>query len=281
MFKKARESISDTSCPSTYASHITWSSVFLQLIMRSVPSASSRYTKRAPVLSVYVFSIKGALAAVASSAAAPATCASTASIAPAAATAVLATAPLSALSASAETLPVAPPGSESSEDASPSVFRDSAKRAPLLLRPWQGMAVIPGVLTSRAYACRSRGLKSRATASATRMPSTAALMMPPAYPAPSPQGYTPAAATLPSLKNAWREPLSRTKRTGLELRVSTAVITALSLANPLIRRSNWGSACSKDCATKSGRHSCRSLHATPRAYVGVTDAQDTCSPLCA
>ena len=31
----------------------------------------------------------------------------------------------------------------------------------------------------------------RATASATRSPSTAALMMPPAYPAPSPQGYSP------------------------------------------------------------------------------------------
>ena len=214
MFKKARESISDTSCPSTYASHITWSIAFSQLIMRSVPSASSRYVKRAPVLSVYVFSTTGALAAVASSAAAPATCASPAPIAPAACTSnasvasttasttVLATAPLAAPSAPAESLPAASPGSESSEDASPSVFRDSAKRAPLLLRPWQGTAVTPGVLTSRAYACKSMGLKSRATASATRMPSTAALMMPPAYPAPSPQGYTPAAATLPSLKNA-------------------------------------------------------------------------------
>ena len=238
MFKNARESISDTSCPSTYASHITWSAAFSQLIMRSVPSASSRYIKRAPVLSVYVFSTRGALAAVASSAVAPAACASTASVAPAAATVALATAPLAASIAAAETLPVAPPGSESSEDASLSVFRDSAKRAPLLLRPWQGAAVTPGVLTSRAYACRSRGLKSRATASATRMPSTAALMMPPAYPAPSPQGYTPAAATSPSLKNAWSEPLLRTKRTGLELRVSTAVITALSLVKPLIRRSN-------------------------------------------
>ena len=182
MFKNARESISDTSCPSTYASHITWSAVFSQLIMRSVPSASSRYVKRAPVLSVHVFSTRGALAVVAASTAvaSSAACASAATVAPAAATVALATASLAAPSAPAETLPAAPPGSESSEDASLSVFRDSAKRAPLLLRPWQGMAVIPGVLTSRAYACKSRGLKSRATASATRMPSTAALMMPPA-----------------------------------------------------------------------------------------------------
>src|SRR5690606_404760 len=60
----------------------------------------------------------------------------------------------------------------------------------------------------------------RATASATRMPSTPAERMPPAYPAPSPQGYSPRVFRLCS---DWA---SRVMRTGEEVRVSTPVSTA-------------------------------------------------------
>ena len=51
-------------------------------------------------------------------------------------------------------------------------------------------------------------------ASATRIPSAAAEVMPPAYPQPSPQGYTPAMPT------ACRS-LPRTMRTGEDVRDST------------------------------------------------------------
>ena len=53
-------------------------------------------------------------------------------------------------------------------------------------------------------------------ARATRRPSTAALIMPPAYPAPSPQGYNPA---------SWADSKvsSRFSRTGLLVRVSRPV----------------------------------------------------------
>ena len=47
------------------------------------------------------------------------------------------------------------------------------------------------VKKGEADAVISAGSTGAQMASATRMPSTAALVIPPAYPAPSPQGYTP------------------------------------------------------------------------------------------
>ena len=63
-------------------------------------------------------------------------------------------------------------------------------------------------------------------ASAARMPSIAAETMPPAYPAPSPAGYSPAQKTL-----CMSSP--RRMRSGALVRVSTAVSTASSRSNPL------------------------------------------------
>ena len=54
---------------------------------------------------------------------------------------------------------------------------------------------------------------------------TAAEVIPPAYPAPSPHGYNPAIPTASHVS-------PRSIRTGDELRVSTPVITASGFANP-------------------------------------------------
>ena len=60
--------------------------------------------------------------------------------------------------------------------------------------------------------------------SAVRIPSAAADMIPPAYPAPSPHGNNPFTALCPDS--------SRTIRTGEELLLSTAIKTASGSSKP-------------------------------------------------
>ena len=66
-----------------------------------------------------------------------------------------------------------------------------------------------------------------ARASAQRSPSIAAETMPPAYPAPSPQGYSPLMAMWESVSG------SRVTLTGEDVRVSQPISTASLVRNPL------------------------------------------------
>src|SRR5690606_28562313 len=97
----------------------------------------------------------------------------------------------------------------------------------------------------------------RATASATRMPSTPADRMPPAYPAPSPHGYRPRTFRLCRVSSP------RVMRTGDEVRVSTPVSTASSRSKPRICRPKAGSASRMASMAKSGRAGARSPSRTP------------------
>ena len=68
------------------------------------------------------------------------------------------------------------------------------------------------------------------SASAQRSPSIAAETIPPAYPAPSPQGYNP-------LISMWlRDSLSLVMRTGADVRVSIQITMASLVRNPLAER---------------------------------------------
>ena len=87
------------------------------------------------------------------------------------------------------------------------------------------------------------------------MPSTAADIMPPAQPAPSPVGYSPAMLEQPSAP--------RSMRTGEDERVSTPVSTASGWSNPRSMRPSCGSASRMDSTAKPGRQSARSAGATP------------------
>lgn len=94
--------------------------------------------------------------------------------------------------------------------------------------------------------------ESRSTASAQRIPSTAAETIPPAYPAPSPQGYSPPAfgAVISFV---------RTIRTGEEDRLSTAVSSASGLSNPRRCPANRRTPCSIDSVRNGGRQRCKSV----------------------
>src|SRR6185436_11905033 len=104
----------------------------------------------------------------------------------------------------------------------------------------------------------------RATASATLMPSTPADRIPPAYPAPSPQGYSPRTLRL------CRVSASRVMRTGEEVRLSTPVSTASSRSKPGICRPNTGNASRIASMAYAGNAGARSPSRTPGVYEGVT-----------
>jgi len=96
------------------------------------------------------------------------------------------------------------------------------------------------------------------TARADRNPSTAALTIPPAYPAPSPTGYKP-----------WRpgearETGSRIMRTGELPRASGPTKTASGRKRPCHVRSMRGSPSAIARATTGGRTSCKSTLTMPR-----------------
>ena len=59
-------------------------------------------------------------------------------------------------------------------------------------------------------------------------------------------------------------------RTGLELRVSTPVMTASASANPRSLASSRGNAATRASDTNGGKHSRKSHQTTPRGYVGRT-----------
>ena len=99
--------------------------------------------------------------------------------------------------------------------------------------------------------------------SAARRPSIAAETIPPAYPAPSPTGYTPGCV---------RDcPFSfRNIRKGALVRDSMAVSTASSPSYPLICLPNALSPSRKAAEANSGRHLPRSAPTTPGRKVGST-----------
>ena len=94
------------------------------------------------------------------------------------------------------------------------------------------------------------------TAIAHFSPSIAAVTMPPAYPAPSPQGYKPFTLTDESVS-------SLTILTGDELLVSGPVITASGEPKQLIFSANCGKAYLKASHTKSGRYSSGGTNVVP------------------
>ena len=90
--------------------------------------------------------------------------------------------------------------------------------------------------------------------------------MPPAYPAPSPQGNSPAMELHPFS--------SRSSRTGEELRDSTPVSTPSGRSNPFSCRPNSGRAAARDSATKPGRQSHRLAGVTPGRYAKEYQSSD-------
>ena len=97
---------------------------------------------------------------------------------------------------------------------------------------------------------------------ATFIPSTAADIIPPAYPAPSPQGYIPCTLAI------FCSFLFIV--TGDELLVSTPVNIASALAKPAIFLSKYINPSFKVLVTKSGKISCKFARVTPGLYVGLT-----------
>ena len=108
-----------------------------------------------------------------------------------------------------------------------------------------------------------------AHASATRTPSTAEEVMPPAYPAPSPHGISP--YTEESHFS------SLIMRTGEEVRVSTPLSTLPSELNTGIFFAKISAACTMVLHTYGGRHAFISANLYPLLQEGVTsrNAEDT------
>ena len=103
-------------------------------------------------------------------------------------------------------------------------------------------------------------LKYCATASAQRSPSTPAETMPPAYPAPSPQGKSPLMVTCCSVS------LSLTMRTGADVRVSIPIMQASLVRKPCELRPNCWKPLLKRSLMKSGIQKCRGEETNPGLY---------------
>src|SRR4030042_1652981 len=94
---------------------------------------------------------------------------------------------------------------------------------------------------------------------AQRMPSTAELTMPPAYPAPSPIGYKPRTET------DWRS-VPLLMRTGDEVLVSAPMRTASSVMKPFIFLSKRCSPVFNSAVSQSGRYLPTSAGEMPGRY---------------
>lgn len=122
------------------------------------------------------------------------------------------------------------------------------------------LALLLWFLVARAHGAPAQPGRAYAatTAFADRSPSTAALTIPPAYPAPSPTGYSP------STPGETRVTGSRTIRTGELPRASGPARTASGRNRPCQRRSIRGSPSATAEATVGGSSSLKSAATTPR-----------------
>ena len=109
--------------------------------------------------------------------------------------------------------------------------------------------------------------------SATRKPSAADEVIPPAYPAPSPQGNMPLMPTDCKLS-------SRSILTGELVRLSTPVKRASAHAKPCKRLSITKSALFKEFVIAPPSTSRKSANAVPAAYVGLTSPKPTLTLYC-